>query len=129
MSSMSSLALSWEEALENISEADSDAVDAGPLTTNELISIRQFLHRTSAPPVSLLIQEARQCCETEFAFYHAVAAAIMEWFPVLITRRTKTVAVNLHKAVLDEDLLDNLYLDEASGTSSHRGENREENQQ
>ena len=52
---VNSLGLSWEEALENISEADSDAIDTGPLTTNELISIGQFLSSSSALPISLLL--------------------------------------------------------------------------
>ena len=119
--------------MEKLSEAESNAAELqGPLTAAELISIGQVLRTTSALPVSILIQEARGCqIELDFGLVHAASVNIMGWFPVLtVTRRHTIVAVNLHEAVLEEELVEDLLsLDAGGSTTVNNGEQNHNEQQ
>ena len=110
LNAANSLSLTWEEAFENIMEADDNCMPLpGPLSPGEFAQIGQVLRSTSALPVAILIQDIGHCGKVDSAFLQASAAAIMEWFPVLTIMRRNTIeAVNLHKAVLDEEIIDDL---------------------
>ena len=109
LNTANSLLLTWEEAFENIMEADENYMPLpGPLSPCELAQIRQVLRSTSALPEAILIQDIGHYAKLT-AFLQASAAAILEWFLVLtITRRNNIVAINLHEAVPGEEIIDDL---------------------
>ena len=61
--------------------------------------------------------------ETSWRFPHGCALNLLEWFPVLVVMQSfSVVVINLHEAVLDKHLLDDLInIDQETGDSEKRG--------
>lgn len=115
---MHSLDMDWESALGNIADADYDAF-VGPLTSADLVQSARVLQALPGMSLPALLQALGKT-EHSWGFHHACAMNLLEWFPVLVVMHSfSVVVINLHEAVLDEHLLDDLInIDEQDGTAA-----------
>ena len=102
------LRMDWESALRNLAESDADAFP-GPLGKEDLTACARAMDCTAAMALPELLTAIGKDAERSWAYNHACVMSLLELFPVLILiRRSNIVVLNLHEAVLDAEIMDDL---------------------
>lgn len=99
---------SWVSALCRIGDGNPEAF-SGPLSQENLLASVRALDCVSGLELSALLSMVGKDDTNSWSFHHSCVMNLLEWLHVMIiVRKGMFVVLNLHEAVLDTEIMDDL---------------------